>query len=56
MYNPATHNSNERENFIINDEDKTFNENKNTGKDFDDDDNWNECDDKSINPGSRYLF
>ncbi|CAF1444646.1 unnamed protein product, partial [Rotaria sordida] len=44
--------SNERENFVVNDEDKKFVENENTGKGFDDDDNWNECDDKPINPGA----
>ncbi|CAF3666138.1 unnamed protein product [Rotaria sp. Silwood1] len=41
--------SNGRENFVVNDEDKKFVENENTGKGFDDDDNWNECDDKPIN-------
>ncbi|CAF3520518.1 unnamed protein product, partial [Rotaria socialis] len=41
----------ERENFIINDEDKKINENENT-KGSDDDDNWNECDDEPINPGA----
>ena len=44
--------SKERENFIINDEDNKSNENEITGKGFDDDDNWNECDDKPINPGA----
>ncbi|CAF1246493.1 unnamed protein product [Rotaria sordida] len=43
---------NERENFVVNDEDKKFVENENTGKGFDDDDNWNECDDKPITPGA----
>ncbi|CAF1628818.1 unnamed protein product [Rotaria sp. Silwood1] len=41
----------ERENFIVNDEDKKINENENT-KGSDDDDNWNECDDEPINPGA----
>ena len=41
----------ERENFIVNDEDKKTNENENT-KVSDDDDNWNECDDEPINPGA----
>ncbi|CAF1405512.1 unnamed protein product [Rotaria sordida] len=44
--------SNKRENFVVNDEDKKFVENENTGKGFDDDDNWNECDDKPMNPGA----
>ncbi|CAF4968245.1 unnamed protein product [Rotaria sp. Silwood1] len=41
----------ERENFIVNDEDKKINENENT-KGSDDDDNWDECDDEPINPGA----
>ncbi|CAF2868522.1 unnamed protein product [Rotaria sp. Silwood2] len=41
----------ERENFIVNDEDKKINENENT-KGSDDDDNWNECDDEPINSGA----
>ena len=41
----------ERENFIINDGDKRINKNENT-KGSDDDDNWNGCDDESINPGT----
>ncbi|CAF5094695.1 unnamed protein product, partial [Rotaria sp. Silwood1] len=41
----------ERENFIVNDEDKKINENENT-KGSDGDDNWNECDDEPINPGA----
>ena len=42
--------SNERENFIIDDEDKKLNENETSSKDFDDEDQWNECDDKPVNP------
>ncbi|CAF1377822.1 unnamed protein product, partial [Rotaria sordida] len=44
--------SNERENFIIDDEDKKFDENENISKDFDDEDKWNECDDKPVNPST----
>ena len=44
--------SNERENFIINDEDKKFDENEKISKDFDDEDIWNECDDKPVNPSA----
>ncbi|CAF4541376.1 unnamed protein product, partial [Rotaria sp. Silwood2] len=44
--------SNERENFIIDDEDKKFDENENISKDFDDDDKWNECGDKPVNPST----
>ena len=42
--------SNERENFIINDEDKKLYENENISKDFDDEVKWNESDDKPVNP------
>ncbi|CAF1941174.1 unnamed protein product [Rotaria magnacalcarata] len=55
--------SNERENFIINDDDKKFDEdensekgfddeNENSNKGFEDEDEWNECDDKPINPST----
>jgi hypothetical protein len=44
--------SNERENFIIDDEDKKFDENENISKDFDEEDKWNECDDKPVNPST----
>ena len=44
--------SNERENFIIDDEDKKFDENENISKDFDDEDKWDECDDKPVNPST----
>jgi hypothetical protein len=44
--------SNERENFIIDDEDKKLDENENIGKDFDDEDTWNERDDKPVNPSA----
>ncbi|CAF2041908.1 unnamed protein product, partial [Rotaria magnacalcarata] len=43
--------SNERENFIVNDEDKKLNVNESRGEVFDDDDDWNELDDKPISPG-----
>ncbi|CAF4205698.1 unnamed protein product [Adineta steineri] len=41
---------NEKENFIVKNEDKKFNETENTGEYSDHDDNWNESDDKPINP------
>ncbi|CAF1473985.1 unnamed protein product [Adineta steineri] len=41
---------NEKENFIVKNEDKKFNETENTGEDSDHDDNWNGSDDKPINP------
>ena len=41
----------ERENFIVNDEDKKINENENT-KVSDDDDTWNKYDNELINPGT----
>ncbi|CAM4956354.1 unnamed protein product [Rotaria socialis] len=46
--------SNERENFIVNDEDKKLNVNENREEVFDDDDDddWNELDDKPISPGA----
>ncbi|CAF4391999.1 unnamed protein product [Rotaria socialis] len=44
--------SNERENFIINDDDKKFDEDENINKDFEDEDERNECDDKPINPSA----
>ncbi|CAF4305723.1 unnamed protein product [Rotaria socialis] len=44
--------SNERENFIIDDEDKKFDENESISKDFDNEDKWNECDDKPVNPSA----
>jgi hypothetical protein len=44
--------SNERENFIIGDEDKKFDKNENISKDFDDEDEWNESDDKPVNPNT----
>ena len=44
--------SSEREKFIINDEDKKFDEDENISKDFDEEDNWNECDDKPVNPST----
>ncbi|CAF1467656.1 unnamed protein product [Adineta steineri] len=42
--------SNEKENFIVKNEDKKFNPTENTEEDSDHDDNWNESDDKPINP------
>ena len=42
--------SHKRENFIIEDEDKKLDGNENISKDFDDEDKWNECDDKPVNP------
>jgi hypothetical protein len=44
--------SNERENFIIDDEDQKFDENEMIDKDFDNEDKWNECDDKPVNPST----
>ena len=44
--------SNEKENFIVNNEDKKANENESTGEGFDHDDDWNECDDKPFNPAA----
>jgi hypothetical protein len=43
---------NEKENFIIDAEDKKSEEKENTGKDFDDEDEWNECDEKPVNPST----
>ncbi|CAF1665350.1 unnamed protein product [Adineta ricciae] len=42
--------SSEKENFFVNNEDKKFDENEKTAESFDHDDNWNECDDKPVNP------
>ena len=42
--------SDERENFIIEDDDKTLDDNESITKDFDEEDQWNECDDKPVNP------
>ncbi|CAF3781934.1 unnamed protein product, partial [Rotaria socialis] len=47
---------NERENFIVNDEDKKLNVNENRGEVFDDDDDWNELDDKPISPGAILKY
>ena len=43
--------SNERENFIVNDEDKKAHQDE-TSEDSDDDDNWNESDEEPVNPGA----
>ena len=48
--------SNERENFIVNNEDKKVHETDNTGEGFDRDDDWNECDDKPINPVATEML
>ncbi|CAF0843236.1 unnamed protein product [Adineta ricciae] len=42
--------SNERENFIVNNEDKKVDVHEKMTEDVDQDDDWNECDDKPINP------
>ena len=44
--------SNEREDFIINDEDKKFDKNENITKDFDNEDEWNESNEKPVNPST----
>ena len=44
--------SNEKENFIVNNEDKKVNDNESTGEGLNHDDDWNECDDEPINPAS----
>ena len=43
---------NEKENFIIDAKDKKSEEKENTSKDFDDEDEWNECDEKPVNPST----
>ena len=40
----------ESENYIVDDEDRKFDENENCSNGFDDENKWNECDDKPVNP------
>ena len=44
--------SNEKENYIIDDEDKKFDKNEKISTNFDDEDDWNECDLKPVNPST----
>ena len=42
----------ESENYIVDEEDRRFDENENFSNGFDDEDKWNECDDKPVNPNT----
>ena len=44
--------SKESEEYIIDDEDRKFDGNENVSSGFDDEDKWNECDDKPVNPST----
>ena len=42
----------ESENYIVDDKDRRFDGNENFNNGFDDEDKWNECDDKPVNPST----